>query len=113
MNIQSAYETEMRLLNDEVCSDCQVDVAVDQGLCNGCMEALVSDPTVWSSQYPVLPTNLYAVVCSTFGRKFSFEASSVEAAEALVKKWCRYHGFQFGSDFELVKTTSRLDDQNQ
>lgn len=42
----------------------------------------------------------FALICNTFGRKFSFHAVDQKDAESKARGWCRYHAFQF-SDFEV------------
>jgi hypothetical protein len=35
--------------------------------------------------------NTYAIICDTFGRKFSFNAKDEKEAAALLASWVRYH----------------------
>lgn len=42
----------------------------------------------------------FALICKTFGRKFSFHAVDQQDAESKARGWCSYHSFPFG-DYEV------------
>lgn len=57
--------------------------------------------------------SLFALVCYTFGRKFSFEAEDLKEATALAVKWCKHHSFSYADEYVVVRVSSKENENGQ
>lgn len=54
----------------------------------------------------------FALICNTFGRKFSFNAKDEQDAISKAKGWCNYHSHSF-NDYKVEETTDSHDLHNE
>ena len=55
---------------------------------------------------------IFALICHTFGRKFSFHANNKEEAQIELQKWCDHHSYKW-SEYHIEPTvlTNDLNDE--
>lgn len=50
----------------------------------------------------------FAVIDNTIWRRFSFNAENLEEAISKIKKWCRYHSWNYDERIKEVREISEI-----